>query len=67
VDDVTEAKDALMRELQDLPESDARQVLDFIRFLKSRRGAALESAVLSERALAVDWLRPEEDEAWADL
>ena len=26
-----------------------------------------ETALLSEAALAVDWLRPEEDEAWAYL
>ena len=26
-----------------------------------------ESALLSEEALARDWLRPEEDEAWAHL
>ena len=26
-----------------------------------------ESALLSEAALAVDWNRPEEDEAWAHL
>ncbi len=26
-----------------------------------------ETAVLSEAALAQDWLRPEEDEAWAHL
>lgn len=26
-----------------------------------------ETAVLSESALAEDWLRPEEDEAWAHL
>jgi hypothetical protein len=26
-----------------------------------------ESALLSEPALAEDWSRPEEDEAWADL
>lgn len=25
----------------------------------------LETALLSETSLAVDWLRPEEDEAWA--
>ena len=28
---------------------------------------ALSSAVLSEAALAADWLRPEEDAAWAHL
>ena len=26
-----------------------------------------ETALLSERALATDWSRPEEDAAWADL
>jgi hypothetical protein len=26
-----------------------------------------EAALLSEAALAVDWLRPEEDEAWSHL
>ncbi len=26
-----------------------------------------ETALLSERVLARDWLRPEEDEAWANL
>lgn len=27
----------------------------------------MESALLSERALAKDWSRPEEEEAWKDL
>ena len=27
----------------------------------------IETALLSEEALARDWLRPEEDEAWAHL
>lgn len=26
-----------------------------------------ETALLAEKALAADWLRPEEDEAWAHL
>lgn len=29
--------------------------------------AADEAALLAEPALAEDWLRPEEDEAWAEL
>ena len=29
--------------------------------------AAMEAAVLSERALAQDWDRPEEDAAWSHL
>jgi len=28
-------------------------------------GTDIEPALLSEAALAVDWLKPEEDEAWA--
>ena len=28
---------------------------------------AIEPALLSEEALAEDWLRPEEDEAWSHL
>jgi len=30
-------------------------------------GIAGESALLSEQALAEDWYRPEEDEAWSHL
>jgi len=30
-------------------------------------GPDIDCALLSEAALAVDWLRPEEDEAWAYL
>ena len=29
--------------------------------------AVAETALLSEQALAEDWLRPEEDEAWSHL
>ncbi len=31
------------------------------------RSASSETALLSERALSVDWDRPEEDEAWSVL
>jgi hypothetical protein len=42
-----------------------QEVLDFIEFGKPKLLAKHESALLSERALAADWNRPEEDEAWA--
>jgi hypothetical protein len=46
----------------------AGEVLDFVRFLKSKNGAEpLETALASEAVLGKDWLRPEEDEAWRDL
>lgn len=34
-------------------------------FLTYEVNLDLEPALLSETSLAVDWLRPEEDEAWA--
>ncbi len=52
-----------------LPEPMQQEVFDFIEFMqvKVARQALLskhESALLSEQALAVDWERPEENEAW---
>lgn len=38
-----------------------------IRERKMKMSAGLETYLLSESALAKDWLRPEEDEAWQDL
>lgn len=32
-----------------------------------RKSSAWDTMLLSEKALAVDWDRPEEDEAWASL
>lgn len=60
--------DIILREMEDLPEDRRQEVLDFIRFLKWRRGQEqAETALLSEPALQQDWLRPEEDQAWRDL
>lgn len=61
-------KNMILRELEELPDALSDEVLDFIRFLKTKlaRGA-LETALLSEAALSRDWLRPEEEEAWRDL
>lgn len=62
------AKDLLLGELQDLPEPLLAEVIDFVRFLKSRRiGERMETAVLSESSLAKDWLQLEEEDAWRDL
>ncbi len=61
-------KEMILQELEELPEDSLPEVLDFIRFLKEKHAeAGLESALLSERVLGRDWLRPEEDEAWQDL
>ena len=63
-----EEKDAVIREIADLPGALLQEVLDFVRFLKSKLSQGrIETAFLSETALGKDWLRPEEDEAWRDL
>jgi hypothetical protein len=65
--------EALLTEAEDAPEELLEETLHFLRFLKSRRNpeildiARVETMLLSESALAKDWLRPEEDEAWQDL
>ena len=64
--------EALIQEAEDVPEILLDETLDFLRFLKTRYGQEahserMETMLLSESALAKDWLRPEEDEAWQDL
>jgi hypothetical protein len=61
-------KETVVHEVEELPVYLLEEVLDFIRFLKTRVAQErLETALLSETALRKDWLRPEEDEAWRDL
>lgn len=61
-------RDVLLAELRDCPDPLLDEVVDFVRFLKSKTGRDhLETAFLSESVLQKDWLRPEEDQAWRDL
>ncbi len=61
-------KEQITTEQSGLPEQACEEVLDFIRFLKTRRRKdTLETAIASESALGKDWLAPEEDEAWSEL
>jgi len=61
------------KQLSTLPPEKQSEVLDFIAFLQQRANAlqpaliVAETALLSEAALAEDWMRPEEDEAWSYL
>jgi hypothetical protein len=57
----------LLRELEEAPELLLDEVLDFVKFLKHKNVERLEAALLSEAALAKDWLSPEEEQAWQDL
>ena len=49
-----------------LPENLQQEVLDFVEFISRKQLALLnETTLLSEQALAEDWIRPEEEDAWA--
>lgn len=62
------AKDALLTEIEQIPESLFPEVLKFVQYLKYKHQQEnLETALLSESALAKDWSTPEEEEAWQDL
>lgn len=58
-------RELIAKELSELSDQELDALLGFITSLKSRHPG--EAALLAESALAKDWLRPEEDEAWADL
>jgi hypothetical protein len=60
-----EAEDQIIKELHQVPRQRYGEILDFIRSVQNN--PANETAYASESSLAKDWLRSEEDEAWADL
>lgn len=61
-------KEILLKEIEQVSEPFLDEVLDFVRFLKTRNARKRMSiAVASESSLAKDWLKPEEDEAWKNL
>ena len=61
-------KELIVREIERVPEPLLEEVLDFVRFLKTKRAQdKLGVSILSESSLQKDWLRPEEDKAWRDL
>lgn len=63
-----ETKELIHKEIDVLPEPYLEEVLDFMHFLKEKATKRrVETAILSESALARDWLSREEDEAWKDL
>ena len=61
-------KELLLSEAERVPDSLVDEVLDFIRFLKTKTvKEKADTAILSESSLKHDWIRPEEDEAWRGL
>ena len=62
------AKETLINEIEQIPESLFPEVLIFVQYLKYKhQQEQLETTLLSESALARDWSTPEEDAAWQDL
>ncbi len=61
-------KELIAKEIEQVPEPLLEEVLDFVRFLKTKRNQEkLEISLLSESSLKKDCFKPEEDEAWRDL
>ena len=62
------AKESLVQEIEQIPESLLPEILNFVRFLKHKhQQEQRETTLLSESILAKDWLTSEEDEAWQHL
>ena len=61
-------KEIIVRELDRVPNSLLPKVLEFVKSVQDKSQVGqLETTLLSEAALAQDWLTPEEDKAWQDL
>jgi hypothetical protein len=62
------SREQLIQEIEQMPDDLLDEVFDFLKVLQTKHSQEkLEVSLLSESALARDWLRPEEDEAWQDL
>ncbi|MEG3862939.1 hypothetical protein [Microcoleus sp. herbarium12] len=62
------AKELLLKEVENIPEFILEEVWNFLQFLKFKYNKdKLEASLLSESSLEKDWLKLEEDEAWQNL
>ncbi|MGK7886256.1 MAG: DUF2281 domain-containing protein [Crocosphaera sp.] len=60
----------IIQALESVPESQLTKILTFIELVKNQEQSDItitESLLLSESALAKDWLSEEEEETWQDL
>jgi len=60
-------KSILIKEIENLPEPVAAEVLDFVRFLEYKKSESFDTYIQSESSLKKEWLSPAEDETWKDL
>ena len=62
------SKEALHKEIDNLPEEFTEEIYDFVNFLKRKHTKeSMETALLTESSLRKDWLSAKEDEVWQDL
>ncbi|MCL2078328.1 MAG: DUF2281 domain-containing protein [Oscillospiraceae bacterium] len=61
------SKQALFNEIETLPKNIIDEVFQYVLFLKQKSATVSDITFASERSLAKDWQKPEEDEAWANL
>jgi hypothetical protein len=61
-------KEKVIKELDRVPVEYYDILIRFLNALADKPvGSATETPLMSESSLAKDWLKPEEDKAWADL
>lgn len=62
------SKEVLINEIKQVPDIFVDEVLDFVRFIKTKMiDDKIEATIASESSLKKDWLHPVEDEAWKNL
>jgi hypothetical protein len=66
--EIVSTRQLIEQEVASLPEPLQREVYDFARFLRHKKGEdCFDGLLLSESVLAKDWNTQEEDAAWASL
>ena len=61
-------KDAIIHAVEELPAEYLDELAAYLRQMQLRAANQnVPTALASEKVLARDWLRPEEDEAWREL
>ncbi len=64
----TITKNIIIEELNSIPDEVANEILDFIKFLKTKtKTDKTTTHIASIHSLSKDWEKPKEDEAWNDL
>ncbi|MEM8779716.1 MAG: DUF2281 domain-containing protein [Cyanobacteria bacterium P01_G01_bin.49] len=61
-------KEQIIQAIEEVPEPILTKILEFIKLVKYQEPSEeLDVLLLSESALAKDWLTEEEEKAWQDL